>query len=82
MRLNIKDPEAHRLAKAIAEMTGESLTKVVIDSLEERRKQLEQCPKATSLEELMAIARRVSRSVNRQVVDHDVLLYDEHGLPH
>ena len=33
MSLNVKDPEAHRLAQAIANETGESLTKIVVDSL-------------------------------------------------
>ena len=36
MSLNVKDPEAHRLAQAIARETGESLTKVVIESLRDR----------------------------------------------
>ena len=28
--LNVKDPEAHRLARAIAEVTGETLTHAVL----------------------------------------------------
>jgi antitoxin VapB len=31
--LNIKDPEAYKLAKEIAQLTGKSLTRVVIDAL-------------------------------------------------
>lgn len=79
--LNVKDPEAHRLAQAIANETGESLTKVVIDSLRERHEKLEKRKGRASLEELMAIAKRVSRGVKRPYVDHGDLLYDEHGLP-
>jgi antitoxin VapB len=79
--LNVKDPEAHRLAQAIAEATGESLTKVVIDSLRERHEKLEHRKGKASLAELMAIAKRASRAVRRPYVDHDELLYDEHGLP-
>ena len=41
MSLNVKDPEAHRLAQAIARETGESLTKVVIVSLRERHEKIE-----------------------------------------
>jgi antitoxin VapB len=81
VRLNIKDPEAHRLAQAIAEETGDSLTKVVMDSLRERHERLEVRGAKASLAELMAIAARVSRSVKRPYLDHGELLYDEHGLP-
>lgn len=31
--MNIKDPEAHRLAEAIARATGESMTRVVVGAL-------------------------------------------------
>ena len=79
--LNVKDPEAHRLAQAIAKETGESLTKVVIDSLRERHEKLEKRKGKASLEELMAIAKRVSKGVKRPYVDHGELLYDDHGIP-
>ena len=38
--LNIKDPEARRLAKEIAETTGETMTHAVIEALRERRARL------------------------------------------
>jgi len=81
MSLNVKDPEAHRLAVAIAERTGESLTKVVIESLRERYSKLEQRRTKATLPELIAIAKRAAKSVKRPYVDHGELLYDEHGLP-
>ncbi len=81
MSLNVKDPEAHRLAQAIARETGESLTKVVIESLRERYAKIEKLKGKASLTELMAIARRASRAVKRPYVEHGQLLYDEHGLP-
>jgi antitoxin VapB len=81
MSLNIKDPEAHRLAQAIAEKTGESLTRVVIDSLRERHEKLEKRNRKASLPELLAIARRASRAIKRPYVEHGELLYDQHGLP-
>jgi antitoxin VapB len=81
MSLNIKDPEAHRLAQAISEQTGESLTKVVIESLRERHEKLEKRKGKASLAELLAIAKRASRAVKRPYVDHGELLYDKHGLP-
>lgn len=81
MSLNVKDPEAHRLAQAIAKETGDSLTKVVIDSLRERHARLEHRKAKPSLADLMAIAKRASRSVKRPYVDHAELLYDDQGLP-
>ena len=41
--LNVKNPEAHRLAAAIARETGETLTRVVTEALRER---LSGCPAA------------------------------------
>ena len=81
MSLNVKDPEAHRLAQAIARETGESLTRVVVESLRERRAKIEKRKDKASLAELMAIAKRASRAVKRPYVEHGQLLYDEHGLP-
>jgi antitoxin VapB len=79
--LNVKDTEAHRLAQAIAGETGDSLTKVVIDSLRERHEKLEKRKGKASLADLMAIAKRASRGVRRPYVDHGELLYDKDGLP-
>lgn len=81
MSLNVKDPEAHRLAQAIARETGESLTRVVIESLRERHAKVEKRKGKATLVELMAIAKRASRAVKRPYVEHGQLLYDEHGLP-
>jgi antitoxin VapB len=79
--LNVKDPEAHRLAHAIARETGESLTRVVIESLRERHAKVEKRKGKATLLELMAIAKRASRAVKRPYVEHGQLLYDERGLP-
>ena len=81
MSLNIKDPEAHRLAKEIAGATGESMTHVVTEALRVRHAQLERRRKRVSLEELEAIAKRVAVHVKRPYLDHGDLLYDDDGLP-
>lgn len=81
MTLNVKDPEAHRLAQAIAEETGETITRAVTEALRERYDRLQQRRSKASLEELRAIARRISSKVKRPYLDHAELLYDEHGLP-
>ena len=79
--LNIKDPEAHQLAQAIARATGESLTRVVTEALRERHARLERRKGRASVAELLAIADRAAAHVQRPYVDHAELLYDEHGLP-
>ena len=40
MALNIKDPEAERLAREVAELTGESKTGAIRTALRERRQRL------------------------------------------
>jgi antitoxin VapB len=81
MSLNIKDPEAHRLAQQIARATGETMTRVVTEALRERLSRLEWRSARASVEELLAIAERAASYVKRPYVDHAELLYDEHGLP-
>jgi antitoxin VapB len=79
--LNIKDPEAHRLAAAIAKETGETMTRVVTEALRERFGRLPSRQHKASIEELRAIARRAGGSSKRTHVDHGAYLYDERGLP-
>jgi len=79
--LNIKDPEAHRLASAIARETGETLTEAVTSALRERFSRLPQPRGKAGLEELRGIAARAASHLRRPYVDHAELLYDQHGLP-
>jgi antitoxin VapB len=81
MTLNIKDPEAHRLALAIAKETGETMTRAVTEALRERYERLQSRRGKASLEELLAIAKRASAQVKRPYLDHAEFLYDERGLP-
>ncbi|HLZ92800.1 MAG TPA: type II toxin-antitoxin system VapB family antitoxin [Candidatus Acidoferrum sp.] len=82
MSLNIKDPEAHQLAQALARETGESMTRAVTTALRERlarvRRSHKQIAKAA---ELLRIGRRCASYLKRPPVDHADLLYDEKGLP-
>ena len=82
MTLNIKDPEAHKLARKLAEHTGESMTRAVTEALRERLARLTraQKPEATA-DDLLAIGRRCAATLKRKPVDHGSLLYDERGLP-
>ena len=82
MTLNIKDPEAHKLARKIAEQTGETMTRAVTEALRERLSRLTKVRKReTMAAELLAIGRRCAATLKKKPVDHAVLLYDEHGLP-
>ena len=81
MTLNVKDPEAHRLAEAIAKETGETLTKAVTEALRERYERLRRNRSKASVEELLAIADRAASHVKHPYIDHAELLYDDNGLP-
>ena len=80
MSLNIEDPEARRLAQAIAQETGETLTIVVTEALRERYQRLHSRRAKASIEELRAISVRAAAHVKHPHLDHAELLYDEHGL--
>ena len=81
MSLNIKDPEAHRLAQAISRETGESMTRVVTEALRERYAKIERRGKRASVDELLAIADRAAAYLKRPYAEHAELLYDANGLP-
>jgi antitoxin VapB len=74
--LNIKDPEAHRLAAAIAQETGETLARVVTEALRERFERLPSSLCKASVEELRAIAQRASGLVKEGHLDHAEFLYE------
>ena len=79
--MNVKDPEAHRLAQAIAQETGETMTRAVTEALRERYERLQSHRGKASIEELLAIAQRASAHMKRPYLDHGEFLYDERGLP-
>jgi antitoxin VapB len=83
MALNIKHPDADRLARELAAKTGETLTDAVLNALRERlsREEARRC--APSLRrELEAIRKRCSSlpMLDARPAD-EILGYDEHGLP-
>ena len=83
MPLSIKNDATERLARQVADETGESITEAIQKSLEERWQRLR--------------ARRRARVLSRQIEDilqrvdamptqdnrspDEILGYDEHGLP-
>jgi antitoxin VapB len=81
MTLNIKDPQAHELARALARETGETMTHAVIAALRERLDRLQRVRRHASASELLAIGKRCAEGLHGPAIDHAAMLYDERGLP-
>jgi len=83
MALSIKDLETERLAKALAEKTGETITMATRRALEERLRRLANAGNRDVLLDELAASRR--RWAKLRVLDNrsadEILGYDEDGLP-
>ena len=84
MALSIKDPEADRLARAVAAETGESLTQAVVKALRDRLENERR--KSRDVESLVADAMEIGRHyVKQPLLDErtqdDIIGYDQHGIP-
>ena len=83
MPLNIKDTDTHALAKRLASLTGESMTKAVKRAIEQRLAQVEAARDEDRLaEELDRIAVHCASlpRLDRRSAD-EIIGYDERGLP-
>lgn len=81
--LNIKNPEADRLARILAQQLNENITEVVIEALREKllREQGKRAPSELK-EALLAIGKRCSELPNLDYRSPDEIIgYDSHGLP-
>ena len=83
MALNIKHPEADRLARALARTTGESITEAVLNAVKER---LQREGGRGDREALRQELRRIQRSFLEGCASDmrsadEIIGYDEHGLP-
>jgi antitoxin VapB len=83
MALSIKDPETERLARNLAQLTGENITTATKRAIEERLRRVGgHSRKATLLEDLAEIRRRWgAMPILDDRTPEDILGYDEHGLP-
>lgn len=82
MALNIKDPEADRLARKLAQQTGETITKAVTTALRERLLRESAKRPLRLKDELMAISRRAAALPRRTGRKPDEIIeYDDRGLP-
>ena len=83
MALNIRNPEAERLAEELARVTGDTKTQAVIKALRDRLARLRrERSKRRVADELEEIARHCA---SLPVLDprsaDEILEYDERGLP-
>lgn len=83
MPLNIKDADTHALAKRLASVTGDSLTKAVKRAIQERLAQVERVQGGMRLaDELDRIALHCAGLPRRDRRGADEIVgYDELGLP-
>jgi len=77
MGLNIKNEEAHRLARELARITGESMTAAVREAIRERLDRIR------AVEHILEIGRDCAAYFKEpyKSMDHGDLLYDEKGSP-
>lgn len=83
MALSIKDPEAVRLARAVTQYTGETMTQAVITALRERLAREERKAQEidTLVDEVLQIGRHFAALPVLDQRNLDDMLYDENGLP-
>lgn len=85
MPLNIKDEDVHRTARAIAALTGESITTAVKTALADRLAQLkaqDEGRPGRSAERLMTLARECAATLHATSHSSDHAdLYGDDGMP-
>lgn len=84
MSLNIKNNEAYTLARELAQLTGQSMTAVVLEALRAQQRQIQnRQQKAARVRELTAIAQRCAVHIKQPAasVEHSDMLYDDAGMP-
>lgn len=83
MALSIKDPETERLARKLAQVTGENITTATKRAIEERLRRVDgRSRKATLLADLAEIRQRWgAMPILDERMPEDILGYDVHGLP-
>jgi antitoxin VapB len=83
MSLNIKNEDAHKLARKLARLTGESLTEAVTEAIRERLERVQKKRAARLSDRLLEIGRDCAMHLKEpfRSAEHGDLLYDEKGLP-
>jgi antitoxin VapB len=83
MGLNLKNDEAHQLARELAALTGESMTAAVTVAVRERLERVRAQKRGSLANRLLAIGKDCAPRLKEpfRSIDHGDLLYDERGLP-
>ena len=83
MRLDIKSAEVVELARSVADITGETLTSAVRESLRERLDRLQGAKAPRLADRLVAIGRDCAARLPEpyRTADHGELLYADDGIP-
>ena len=82
MSLSIKNKETHRLARELAELTGETMTGAVTVALRERLERERKIQeKLRAMREIRDRLAKLPMRPGPGAVDHGDFLYDERGLP-
>jgi antitoxin VapB len=83
MGLNIKNEEAHQLARELASLTGESVTAAVTQAVRERLERIHRARGASLADRLIEIGKECAAHLKEpfRSADHGDLLYDDRGLP-
>jgi len=83
MALNIKHPEADRLARTLARTTGESITEAVLTAIRERlQRETGRGDREAVQKNIRAIQRHFMEGRAKDAPSADEIIgYDEYGLP-
>lgn len=84
MPISIKAPEADKLARRLALITGETITNAIIISMRERldREERKRRDDGSLLREIRAITRHCASLPNLDSrTDDEILGWDENGIP-
>jgi len=83
MALNIKNPEVHRLAAELARLRDVSVTRAVLDAVQNELAREKGRRNPALKDQLLAIGKRCAAHIKKPLnsADHATLLYDERGLP-
>lgn len=83
MSLNIKDPQVHRLARELADLTGETMSAAVTQAIDERLERVRGERGMRLRDRLLMIGQDCAAHLMEpyRSINHDELLYDERGVP-
>ena len=85
MTLSIQNPEADKLAHALADLRGVSLDDAVLDALKVRISQEERRKKEDSERRLLEVKKIAQRVAKLPILDNrtpdEIIGFDENGIP-